>query len=78
MHNFKVIKNDGQYRVCDHPYKLVFTGVTVLRQTHLDDVPLKKYNFTQFANIIVGHFQLGLLVYNFQLPIGLIAMQSIH
>ncbi|KAG4949706.1 hypothetical protein JHK86_042945 [Glycine max] len=63
MHNFKVMKNDGQYRVCDHQYKLVFTGVIVLRQTHLDNVPLKKkYNFTQFSNIIVGHFQPGLLV----------------
>ncbi|KAG5080441.1 hypothetical protein JHK86_004506 [Glycine max] len=62
MHNFKVIKNDGQYRVCDHPYKLVFTGVTVVRQTDLDNVPFKKYNFTQFANIIAGHFQPGLLV----------------
>jgi len=26
---------------------------------------LKKYNFTQFANIIAGHFQLGLLVGKF-------------
>jgi len=65
MHNFKVIKNDGQYRVCDHPYKLVFTGVTVVRQTDLDNVPFKKYNFTQFANIIAGHFQPGLLVGKF-------------
>ncbi|KAH1209445.1 hypothetical protein GmHk_15G043978 [Glycine max] len=28
MHNFRVSKNDGQYRVCDHPYKLTFIGVT--------------------------------------------------
>ena len=28
MHNFKVIKNDGKFRVCDHGYKLCFTGVT--------------------------------------------------
>ena len=45
MHNFKVIKKDGQYRVCDHPYKLVFIGVIVLRQTHLDNVPFKKIQF---------------------------------
>ena len=25
MHNFKVMKNDGQFRICDHQYKLVFT-----------------------------------------------------
>ncbi|KAL5186637.1 hypothetical protein HKD37_05G012461 [Glycine soja] len=24
MHNFKVVKNDGQFRVCEHKYKFVF------------------------------------------------------
>ncbi|XP_014622201.1 uncharacterized protein [Glycine max] len=38
MHNFRVIKNDGQYKVCDHPYKLAFTGVTIVRQCELDDI----------------------------------------
>ena len=32
MHNFKVVKNDGQFRVCEHEYKLVFIGVTVVRE----------------------------------------------
>ncbi|KAH1222036.1 hypothetical protein GmHk_12G035303 [Glycine max] len=31
MHNFRVIKNDGQYKVCDHAYKLAFTGAIVAR-----------------------------------------------
>ncbi|KAG4996602.1 hypothetical protein JHK84_027637 [Glycine max] len=62
MHNFKVVKNDGQYRVCVHPYKLVFTGVTILRQTNLGNVPLRIHNFIQFINIIAGDFQRGLLV----------------
>ncbi|KAL5159611.1 hypothetical protein HKD37_15G043904 [Glycine soja] len=30
MHNFKVVKNDGQFRVCEHEYKLFFIGVTKL------------------------------------------------
>ena len=42
MHNFRVSKNDGQFRVCDHPYKLTFIGVTVVRQCELDDLPFKK------------------------------------
>ncbi|RZB42569.1 hypothetical protein D0Y65_053231, partial [Glycine soja] len=54
MHNFKVTKNDGQYRVCDHPYKLTFVGVTIVRQCALDGVPLKKYRFVDFLDIIVG------------------------
>ncbi|XP_028223016.1 uncharacterized protein LOC114404103 [Glycine soja] len=62
MHNFKVTKNDGQYRVCDHPYKLTFIGVTVVRQYGLDGLPLKKYRFVDFSDIIVGQLQFDLLV----------------
>ena len=28
------MKNDGQFKVCDHQYKLAFTGVTVVRQSN--------------------------------------------
>ncbi|KAG5004030.1 hypothetical protein JHK82_028046 [Glycine max] len=62
MHNFKVMKNDGQFRICDHQYKLVFTGVTVVRQSDLEDLPFKKYKFADFTNVIVGLFQPELLV----------------
>ncbi|KAH1228524.1 Replication protein A DNA-binding subunit C [Glycine max] len=62
MHNFKVTKNDGQYRVCDHPYKLTFIGVTVVRQCGLDGLPLKKYRFVDFLDIIAGQLQFALLV----------------
>ena len=41
MHNFKVVTNDGQYKICAHLYKLIFTRVTVIRETDLVDVPLK-------------------------------------
>ncbi|KAH1256945.1 hypothetical protein GmHk_03G007011 [Glycine max] len=62
MHNFKVMKNDGQFRVCDHQYKLVFTGVTFVRQSDLEDLPFKKYKFVDFTNVIIGLFQPELLV----------------
>ena len=65
MHNFKVMKNDDQFRICDHQYKLVFTGVTVLRQSNLEDLPFKKYKFADFTNVIVGLFQPKLLVGKF-------------
>ena len=65
MHNFKVMKNDGQIRVCDHQYKVAFTGVTVVRQSNLDGLPFKKFKFAEFANVIVGRFQPGLLVGKF-------------
>jgi len=31
MHNFKILKNQGQFRVCDHPYKLLFIGATTIK-----------------------------------------------
>ncbi|KAG5023094.1 hypothetical protein JHK82_018999 [Glycine max] len=62
MHNFKVMKNDDQFRICDHQYKLVFTGVTVLRQSNLEDLPFKKYQFADFTNIVAGLFEPKLLV----------------
>ncbi|KAG5042575.1 hypothetical protein JHK87_006490 [Glycine soja] len=62
MHNFKVMKNDGQFRVCDRQYKLVFTGVTVVRQSDFEDLPFKKYKFVDFTNVIIGLFQPELLV----------------
>ncbi|KAG4935873.1 hypothetical protein JHK85_050792 [Glycine max] len=40
IRNFKVVKNDSQYRICAHPYKLIFIGVTVIREIDLVDVPL--------------------------------------
>ncbi|KAH1193361.1 hypothetical protein GmHk_19G054423 [Glycine max] len=62
MHNFKVLKNNSQYRVCDHQFKLVFTRVTVVRQSVLDDLPFRKYRFAGFANVVAGQFEPGLLV----------------
>ncbi|KAG5076329.1 hypothetical protein JHK82_055024 [Glycine max] len=56
MHNFRVSKNDGQYRVCDHPYKLTFIGVTVVRQCELDGLPFKKYGFVDFSDVIAGQY----------------------
>ncbi|RZB46722.1 hypothetical protein D0Y65_050675 [Glycine soja] len=62
MHNFKVLKNNSQYRVCDHQFKLVFTRVTVVRQSVLDYLPFRKYRFAGFANVVAGQFEPGLLV----------------
>ena len=62
MHNFKLIKNDGQFRVCQHQYKLVFAGVIVTRQSNLDDLPFKEFRFVEFSNILTGGFEAGLWV----------------
>ena len=40
MYNFRVVVNDGQYRVCAHPFKLYFTNGTTLRQVDFSEIPL--------------------------------------
>ncbi|KAH1261840.1 hypothetical protein GmHk_02G004607 [Glycine max] len=62
MHNFKVVKNDGQFRVCEHQYKLVFIGVTVVRKADLHELPFKEFRFVEFGNVVGGNFVAGLLV----------------
>ena len=62
MHNFKVMKNDGKFRICDHEYKLSFIGVTVVRQYDTEHLPFRKFKFVDFSAVIAGHFETGLLV----------------
>ncbi|KAL5137210.1 Replication protein A DNA-binding subunit B [Glycine soja] len=62
MHNFKVVKNDGQFRVCEHEYKLFFIGVTVVREADLHELPFKEFRFVEFPNVVAGNFVSGLLV----------------
>ncbi|RZB90953.1 hypothetical protein D0Y65_023382, partial [Glycine soja] len=66
MHNFKVIKNDEKFRVCDHEYKLCFTGVNVVRQCDMKQLPFRKFRFVVFSSVIAGHFKIGLLVVVFR------------
>ncbi|KAL2971609.1 hypothetical protein AAZX31_15G205100 [Glycine max] len=53
---------DSDYRVCDHQFKLVFIGVTVVRECVLGDIPFRKYRFAGFADVVAGQFERGLLV----------------
>ncbi|KAG4954013.1 hypothetical protein JHK87_039607 [Glycine soja] len=62
MHNFKVVKNDGQFRLCEHEYKLFFIGVTVVREADLHELSFKEFRFVEFANVVAGNFVSGLLV----------------
>ncbi|XP_027905863.1 uncharacterized protein LOC114165436 [Vigna unguiculata] len=38
MHNFKIMKNQGQFRVCDHPYKLLFIGATTIKEQPISNI----------------------------------------
>ncbi|KRH33309.1 hypothetical protein GLYMA_10G114800v4 [Glycine max] len=62
MHNFKVVKNDSQFRVCEHEYKLVFIRVTVVREVDLHELPFKEFRFVEIGNVVARNFVAGLLV----------------
>ncbi|KAL5179368.1 hypothetical protein HKD37_01G000690 [Glycine soja] len=62
MHNFKGVKNDGQFRVCEYEYKLFFIGVMVVREDDLHELPFKEFRFVEFPNVVAGNFVSGLLV----------------
>lgn len=64
MHNFRVVPNDGQYKVCDHPFKQLFMGSTIARVVDVPDIPTNQYNFKDFHEILSEDFKCDLLVGN--------------
>jgi len=54
MHNFKVLKSQDQYRVCEHEYKLLFIGATIVKPHPMPNIPLKLYKFLCIISKVVG------------------------
>ncbi|KAL5190681.1 ATP-dependent DNA helicase PIF1 [Glycine soja] len=57
-----VVCKQDQLKVFDHQFKLVFIGVTVVRECVLEDIPFRKYRFARFVDVLAGQFEPGLLV----------------
>jgi len=62
MHTFKIGKNDGQYRVCEHSFKLLFIGATFVRPQPTANVPKKVYQFRSIKEVVAGNFSPDLLI----------------
>lgn len=62
MHNFKVVSNEGQYRVCEHPFKLLFTSGTIIIESDVPSIPVCAYAFKDFGAVISGDYRQDLLV----------------
>ena len=65
MHNFKILNNRAQYRVCDHPFKLLFIGATFVRRQPIASIPTKVWKFKSIKDIIDGNYSVDLLVGKF-------------
>ncbi|KAF1872484.1 hypothetical protein Lal_00016785 [Lupinus albus] len=57
MHNFNVLRNDLQFKACDH-----FTAGTTLKQREFPDITELEYDFKKFTDIIYGNFRSDLLI----------------
>jgi len=62
MHNFKIVMNDGQYKVCEHPFKLLFIGATSVHPQPIANVPKKVYHFRSIKEVVAGNFCPDLLI----------------
>ncbi|KAF1892386.1 hypothetical protein Lal_00010851 [Lupinus albus] len=63
MHNFNVLRNDLQFKACDHVYRMQFTASTTLKQREFHDIPELEYNFKKFSDILSGNFRGDVISY---------------
>ncbi|XP_058726245.1 uncharacterized protein LOC131597571 [Vicia villosa] len=52
INNDTVYDNDFQWKLCDHPKKFVFLGGTTLKAVDVQNIPLTKYCFKDFVNVL--------------------------
>ncbi|CAK8532971.1 unnamed protein product [Lathyrus sativus] len=54
INNGSIYNNDFQWKVCDHPKKIVFFGGTTMKAIELQNIPPKGYFFKDFGKILQG------------------------
>jgi len=62
IHNFKIVKNDGQYRVCEHSFKLLFIGATSVCPQAIANVPKNVYQFRSIKEVVASNLFPDLLI----------------
>ena len=55
------MKNQGQFLVCDHPYKLLFIGATTSKEQPILSIPVSVYNFKSIEDIVDGNYAVDLV-----------------
>jgi len=61
MNNFKILKNQEQFQVCEHPYKLLSIRSTTIKEQIISSIPLKIYIFKSIKDIVDGNFSVDLV-----------------
>lgn len=65
MQNMTVLRNELQYKACNHPFRMFFNGGTTMRAIELPDFPPYEFHFTSFAEIKEKQLRKDLLVGKF-------------
>ncbi|KAF1893724.1 hypothetical protein Lal_00002243, partial [Lupinus albus] len=60
--NFDVVSNEGHYRSCKHPFKLIFQKGTITTNKQLLEIPPYIYQFTTFEDILSGVANTNVLI----------------
>jgi len=64
MVNFKVLKNDLVVTACTHPYRLVVTSATIIKEVDFPKIHVVVTRFKDFGEILVGKYHIDLLIGN--------------
>lgn len=62
MHNFWVMSNEGEYKVQDHPFKLLFMSGNTIIDSDVLNISLNVHNVKDFCDIITKNYCHDILV----------------
>ncbi|XP_058726584.1 uncharacterized protein LOC131597943 [Vicia villosa] len=61
LYNGEPVKNDGPFKVCFNPLKLIFNGGTTMTKADIPEVPTHKYNFHPIEHFLKGNYKHDML-----------------
>ncbi|XP_058744297.1 uncharacterized protein LOC131616858 [Vicia villosa] len=72
LYNGEPILNDGPFKVCPNPLKLVFNGGTTMTIMAISEIPTHKYNFHPIEKFLKGSYKPDMLYVPFADVIGVL------
>ncbi|XP_058741542.1 uncharacterized protein LOC131613895 [Vicia villosa] len=61
LYNGEPVDNDGPFKICDNPLKLIFNGGTTMSKVAIPEIPTHSYTFHPIASFLKGDFKHDML-----------------
>ncbi|XP_058784048.1 uncharacterized protein LOC131658811 [Vicia villosa] len=61
LYNGEPVDNDGPFKVCFNPLKLIFNGGTTMTKADIPEIPTHKYNFHPIEHFLKGNYKHDML-----------------